>query len=85
MSQDIEVEANYINKKQFSYTCPFCFCKYKMDGNPYKNAKNKDHYHGSGGELHNRTERRAPHCDNGKFPKQYSEFKIHITDRTVRN
>jgi hypothetical protein len=84
MPEYIDVEANYITKSQFSYTCPFCYTKYKKDGNPYKNAKNKFHYHGSGGELHNRVEHRVPHCDTGRFPKQASEFRIHITDGTVR-
>ena len=84
MPEYIEVEANYITKNQFSYTCPFCYTKYKKDGNPYKNANNKFHYHGSGGELHNRIEHRVPHCDTGRFPKQASEFKIHITDGTIR-
>ena len=33
------VHAKSINKIQFYFECPFCWTKYKKNGEPYKNAK----------------------------------------------
>jgi transposase-like protein len=79
---DFEVVASKINKIQFYYKCPYCFDKVKKDGTPYKNAKNKYHCHGSGGNLNNRVEYRVSHCINSKHAGK--EVKIIIDDTTFR-
>lgn len=80
----IVVQAETINPIQFSYKCPFCYSKTKKNGQPYTGAKPLYHYHGSDGDLSNRTEYRMSHCKY--IPKEYSviEFVIHITDDTIR-
>lgn len=80
----IVVQAETINPIQFSYECPFCYSRTKKDGNPYARAKPLKHYHGSNGDLSNRTEYRTAHCKY--IPREYSsvEFVIQITDATIR-
>lgn len=84
MDNPIIVEAEYINKYQFSYECPFCFKlrngRIVDNRSKYKSAKPTLHLHGSGGELHNRIEHRVNHCSYNK-----QNVIIHITDNTKRN
>lgn len=75
----IIVKAQFINKYQFGFKCPFCFTKYKKNGDPYKNAKHIIHKHGSNGNLNNRVEHRFSHCYNNK-----SDFLIEINNETIR-
>lgn len=71
--------ADWISKKQFAYTCPYCWTKVKKDGKPYKNARNIQHIHGSCGDLSNRTESRSSHC-----PIVSENVEILITDSTKK-
>ena len=77
-----EVEAETISAKTFRFKCPFCYSKYKKNGEPYKTAKKIYHTHGSSGDLSNRIEHRAAHC----YRKEgyMTDFNIHITDNTKR-
>ena len=76
-----EVIAKTVGDIHITFECPFCWSKYKKDGQPYKNAKKLIHTHGSCGEKHNRNEYRIHHC----FSKIYDgEFKIIINDDTKR-
>jgi hypothetical protein len=82
MSEKIEVTAKFVNNYQFGFECPFCFTKYKMNGDPYKNAKRVIHVHGSEGILENRKTVREAHCNKDSNKRI---FIINITDETVRN
>jgi hypothetical protein len=61
-SGDIEVHAHTITKKYFYYTCPFCWTRYKKNGEPSLRGKPGTHFHGSGGGLSNRRTHRVNHC-----------------------
>ena len=75
------VYAKSINRTQFYFECPFCWTKYKKNGEPSKNAKKVIHCHGSNNELHNRKEHRSSHC-----PTRYrGSFNIIIDDNTFKN
>ena len=41
------VEASEINNRLIKFKCPFCWSRYKKDGNPYKKAKRIIHIHGN--------------------------------------
>lgn len=77
----INVVADIINKNHIIFTCPFCFSRYKKNGEPYRTATRIRHIHGSSGDLSNRIEHRTAHCDK-KINNR--DFNIHITDDTVR-
>lgn len=75
------VYAMSIDKDEIKFECPYCWTKYKKNGEPYKTATRKIHIHGSGERLHNRSEHRIAHC----MSKIYSGgFKIIIDDNTIR-
>jgi len=75
------VNAEKINEKQFTFKCPICWSRYKKNGQPSKTAKRIYHRHGSAGNLNNRIEFRTHHNSiNG----EYCEFKIKISDNTLR-
>ena len=81
------VHAKSIDKRYITFECPFCWTKYKKNGEPYKTAKRETHYHGSGNEFHNRTEHRSRHCSSGDHNKKTSYdggFYIVIDDNTIR-
>ena len=75
----VDVEAKTINDKTFTFECPFCWSKYKKNGDPYKTAKRVTHIHGSNGDKSNRVEHRFGHCVYKR-----TDFNIHITDNTQR-
>jgi hypothetical protein len=60
--QNIEVHAHTITNKCFYYTCPFCWTRYKQNGEPSVKAKRGTHFHGSGGNLSNQRTHRSTHC-----------------------
>ena len=76
-----KVHAKWINDRQFGFECPFCYNKYKKNGQPYANAKHIEHCHGSCGKTNNRVERRVPHCE--KVCGAY-DFLIVIDNETLR-
>jgi len=81
--KNFSVEANVITPKQIYFECPFCWSKYKKNGEPYKNAKRLRHIHGN--ECHtseNRVTTRTPHCIHRN--ELDGEFIINITENTVR-
>ena len=86
MSQDQHyyVHASAIDSKYVEFECPFCWTKYKKNGEPWKNAKRVFHVHGSGGDLSNRITHKVPHCDRDRFPKDLCGFAIAIDDSTIR-
>ena len=75
------VFAKSVDKVHIRFECPFCWSKYKKNGEPTKNAKKVIHLHGSCGELHNRIEHRGAHCINNKYN---GSFNIIINDDTAR-
>lgn len=77
-----DVIAESISNKHIRFKCPFCYSKYKKNGDPYKRAKRIYHTHGSNGELYNRIEHRIAHCYGNK--EYTTDFNIHITDNTKR-
>ncbi len=77
-----EIVASKINKTHIFIKCPYCFSKYKKNGEPYKSSKNIIHLHGSCGDLSNRVEHRSHHsnrCNHNNF-----DWKIIINDDTIR-
>ena len=80
---DFVVEAKSIDNKHIKFDCPYCFNKYKKNGQPYKRTRNRVHTHGSNGLLHNRIESRVHHHDYMRN-KQGAEVGIFITDNTIR-
>ena len=81
--KNFSVEANVITPKQIYFECPFCWSKYKKNGEPYKKAKRLRHIHGN--ECHsseNRVTTRTPHCIHRN--ELDGEFIINITENTVR-
>lgn len=71
MKELTEVHALSVDDKQISFICPYCWSKYKKNGQPYMTAKRLIHYHGSNGNRANRIENRISHCSkhiyNGMF------------------
>jgi hypothetical protein len=54
------------NDVHLTFSCPFCYEKYKKNGDPYRNAKKLVHLHGND-YINYKTrnfkcEGRAPHC-----------------------
>ncbi len=82
-SYNFVVEAKTIDKHHITYECPYCYTKYKKNGQPYKKAKHRVHTHGSCGELHNRIEARIHHSGTDD-PRNGQEVGISITDNTIR-
>lgn len=71
----LNVEATKIDEVHMYFQCPRCVYRKKA----------VTHFHGSGGQYHNRVEHRCGHC----CPQQVkhheenrSGFNIHITDNT---
>tara|TARA_R110001606_G_scaffold262997_1_gene411629 strand:+ start:1455 stop:1691 length:237 start_codon:yes stop_codon:yes gene_type:complete len=75
----LKVYAKYISKEYLIFTCPLCYTKYKKNGEPTKLSKKKNHYHGSCGKTHNRTEHRIGHCIGRNI-----DFNIIVNDDTLR-
>jgi hypothetical protein len=75
------VNAQSIDKIQISFECPYCWSKYKQNGEPTKRAKKIKHVHGSNENLNNRTEHRLAHCIRERYD---GCFYIIIDDKTIR-
>lgn len=80
----VDVQTISIDSQVISFECPFCWTKYKKNGQPYANAKPKIHTTGSTGNLENRVEHKGDSCHSGRFPVNHSGFNVHINDATVR-
>lgn len=78
----VEVFATKIDRTHIYFLCPFCRTSYRKDGNPRNNAKQVVHIHGSCNDLSNRIEVRVHHCDSKRYD---GDFRIHITDETIRS
>lgn len=85
-STNLTFVASKIDETYIYYKCPFCFTKYKKNGEPYRTAKNVIHKHGSCGDLSNRTEHRSHHkCWNHPANRiTYDSCYIIINDETER-
>jgi len=87
---NIKVEALTIGKTYLTYQCPYCWRLRNgrlLDSNIdkktkriYTSAKRNIHYHGSSGDLSNRTEHRLSHCLVNSEKGVY----IEINDNTKR-
>jgi transposase-like protein len=77
-----DVYASTISNKHIKFKCPFCYSKYKKNGEPYKRSKRIFHTHGSNNDLTNRTEHRLAHCYGNK--EYATDFNIHIDNNTTR-
>jgi len=77
--ESLGIIAKTIDNIHFTYECPFCWTKYKSNGEPSLRGKRTTHRHGSSGDLKNRIENRITHCI-----KNNSHVYIHITDATRR-
>jgi hypothetical protein len=75
------VNAQSINNVHIKFECPYCWSKYKKNGEPTKRAKRINHMHGSNDNLNNRTENRIAHCMNERYN---GGFNIIINDETIR-
>ena len=75
----VSVVAKSVDKFYIRYECPFCYTKYKKNGEPYKTAKHEIHKHGADGKLENRIEHRISHC-----AKNSHNVDIIINDDTLR-
>jgi hypothetical protein len=76
------VKASKIDNIHIYYECPYCWSKYKKNGEPYKTAKRITHQHGSCNDFSNRTESRISHCYE---PNKSHTVKIIIDDSTKKN
>ncbi len=74
------VIADRISVDEVVFKCPVCWSKYKKNGQPYKNAKRVEHFHGSERNTIRRETKRVPHCLDEA--KNYREFLIAITEET---
>jgi hypothetical protein len=74
------VQARFVNTVHIAYECPFCWTKYKENGDPASKAKRVVHHHGSCGSVNNRIEDRCSHCT-----KERGIVFIHITDETSKD
>ena len=85
MNINCHVVAKYVNKSQVTFECPFCYTRYKKNGDPAKSAKNATHVHtNSKGTTENQIFTRVPACGK-RFPRQeFVEFEIAVTDDTKR-
>ena len=78
----VYVKASTVDAMQFHFTCPFCYEKYKKNGEPYAKSKHLVHRHGSGGDKDtNRLEHNGRHC---RPEINKLDFCIGITPSTVR-
>lgn len=75
------VNAQSIDGYHIKFECPYCWSKYKKNGEPTKNAKRINHIHGSSGNLNNRNEHRIAHCVRERYD---GGFNIIIDDKTIR-
>jgi len=75
------IEAKMITPDHITFECPFCWSKYKQNGEPYKTAKHHLHTHGNDTSTsENRITYRSSHCHR----PEYDEVIINITDNTIR-
>jgi len=75
----VYVRAEKVDAVHVHYVCPFCFNRYKKNGEPYKRSKRHNHCHGSGGVMSNRFETRAPHCNYMNYGYVAQDGNIHQT------
>ena len=59
----IPIPAKKWNNDQLIIQCPFCYNKWKKNGQPYKNGMLKSHFHGNTGlDGSGNYGTRTPHC-----------------------
>lgn len=75
------VIAHKIDKIHIYYECPYCWSKYKKNGQPSSKAKRIIHSHGSCNDFSNRIENRISHCFE---PNKTHNVNIVIDDSTKR-
>jgi hypothetical protein len=75
--------AKTVSNKMYSYECPVCWTRYKLNGEPYKNATRKIHWHGSF-STKNRTEYPIRHCGIKMDLNEIDAHEIIIDDSTIR-
>ena len=80
----LHIVADIVSVQQVKYTCPFCWSKYKKDGNPYKNATRICHCHGSDFSVENKTHHVGAHCDTRGSSRKCDNIRIYVTDKTRR-
>lgn len=75
------VIASKITPIHITFECPYCWSKYKKNGEPTAHAKRMTHRCGSCGDTSNRVEHRSStgHCTSS----HRGTFEIHITEDTV--
>lgn len=73
-----DVVATSIDLVQVEYECPFCWTRYKTNGEPTARAKRGVHRHGSEGSTLMRVLHRVPHCAN-----PHDGVRIHVTEETA--
>ncbi len=84
------VRCSKVDKVHVHFQCPFCWTKYKKNGQPTARARRRVHFHGSGGSCEQGCHgSREPHCyRHGKiepFPYEYGGFMLFVTERTRGN
>jgi hypothetical protein len=79
--ENTTVHAKMINDVYFKFECPYCYTKYKKNGEPRLGAKRINHIHGSNKNIRNRTEHRIAHCTMERYN---GGFNIIIDDSTIR-
>jgi hypothetical protein len=75
------VKAHKMDNIHIYYECPYCWSKYKKNGEPTKTAKRITHQHGSDNDYSNRTENRISHCYE---PNKSYAVNIIIDDTTKK-
>jgi hypothetical protein len=70
----------YRVKYQAHFVCPFCYTKYRKDGQPYANAKPTVHYHGICGFNKDGFGDRCTHCQRLPAHVGTSGYKIFCDD-----
>lgn len=82
----LHIVADTVSLQEVTYTCPFCWRRYKRDGTPHKNAERVVHIHASTLNIGNKVHPRVVHCDSQGFNKTrtYHEVRIYVTDKTIR-
>lgn len=79
----LQVEAIMVDDHHVKYKCPYCFTKYKKNGQPRMNAKHVLHQHGSNSiKKIGHVFTRGTHCRDSEGP---SSVDIRITQSTKIN
>lgn len=83
------VGACRVTPKGLFYVCPWCWTKYKKNGQPYPNAKRLIHTHGNAYKTMDNHDAgdRFLHCNDHIFerrPKGCTGVRILVTDETER-